>query len=207
MKQSYANTRVTVIQPGSTPPTITFTANSTSVKIGRSPVLNWTSANAISCVPSSENWSMDGNTTPNSGNTYGNITADALADVVPVTYTITCAGAGGSVSESVTVTVDLSASAFNAFAGLVQNNSASQTQTGFTYVWSNDLQIGSPYSADVKALQTALTKNGVYTGEITGGFYDQTYLAVKKFQQKYDINSTGYVGLQTRTKLNSLFSK
>ena len=95
------------------------------------------------------------------------------------------------------------ASALDAFNSAV--NSASETQTGFTYVWNYDLQIGSPYFADVSALQTALTKEGVYTGEITGGFYNQTFSAVKAFQQKYGIKTTGYVGSITRSKLNALY--
>jgi len=88
-----------------------------------------------------------------------------------------------------------SSSALNAF------NSA----TGFSYTWNRDLQIGSPYFADVSALQTALTKEGVYTGEITGGFYNQTFTAIKAFQQKYGIEATGFVGPETRAKLNSLY--
>ncbi|MFH1178286.1 MAG: peptidoglycan-binding domain-containing protein, partial [bacterium] len=95
------------------------------------------------------------------------------------------------------------ANALGALDSLAANNSGSQTQTGFSYNWSRDLQIGSPYLEDVKSLQTALTKEGVYSGEITGGFYNQTYWAVQAFQQKYGINSTGYVGALTREKLNS----
>ncbi|MFA6408490.1 MAG: peptidoglycan-binding domain-containing protein, partial [Candidatus Paceibacterota bacterium] len=97
------------------------------------------------------------------------------------------------------------ASAFNAFQS-VKAPTVSKTQVAsFSYVWNNDLQIGSSFSADVTALQTALTKEGVYTGELTGGYYDQTYISVKAFQQKYGINPTGYVGLQTRAKLNELY--
>ncbi len=77
--------------------------------------------------------------------------------------------------------------------------------TKYTYTWSNDLQVGSPYTADVKALQTALTMEGLFTGEITGGFYSQTFNAVKDFQQKYGIETTGYVGAITRAKLNDLY--
>ncbi len=71
-------------------------------------------------------------------------------------------------------------------------------------MWNRDLQIGSPYFADVSALQTALARESLYAGEITGGFYNQTYIAVKAFQNKYGIKESGYVGIQTRTKLNSL---
>jgi len=45
----------------------------------------------------------------------------------------------------------------------------------------------------------------VYAGEITGGFYNQTYWAVQAFQQKYGIEATGFVGPDTRAKLNVLY--
>jgi peptidoglycan hydrolase-like protein with peptidoglycan-binding domain len=76
--------------------------------------------------------------------------------------------------------------------------------TGFIYTWNTDLQIGSTGS-DVTALQGALTNEGVYSGEITGGFYTQTFTAVKAFQNKYGIDATGYVGPATRAKLNALY--
>ena len=92
------------------------------------------------------------------------------------------------------------ASALNAL------NSATQSSANFSYAWNNDLQIGST-GADVNALQTALTKEGIYTGDITGGFYNATYTAVEAFQQKYGIKASGYVGALTREKLNALYSK
>ena len=91
--------------------------------------------------------------------------------------------------------------ALNSATGSATNSSV----PSFSYVWNNDLQIGSPYSADVTALQEALTKDGVYYGEITGGFYSQTFAAVQAFQQKYGIESTGFVGSITRAKLNALY--
>lgn len=97
------------------------------------------------------------------------------------------------------------ASVLNAFNSAV-NAGVSQSTTGFAYVWNRDLQIGSPYTTDVSALQRALTLEQMYVGEITGGFYDQTFAAVKAFQRKYDIESTGYVGPNTRSLLNTLYS-
>lgn len=73
------------------------------------------------------------------------------------------------------------------------------------YEWTRNLEVGSSYADDVSALQMALTKEGIYTGEVTGGFYAQTYLAVKAFQTKYGIESTGFVGPTTRAKLNELY--
>jgi peptidoglycan hydrolase-like protein with peptidoglycan-binding domain len=78
---------------------------------------------------------------------------------------------------------------------------------GPSYTWRADLRIGSPLTADITALQIALTKEGLYSGPITGGFFSQTYAGVVAFQQKYDIAATGYVGPDTRAKLNSLYSR
>jgi murein L,D-transpeptidase YcbB/YkuD len=83
--------------------------------------------------------------------------------------------------------------------------SSYQSQADFSYVWTRDLQIGSPFTEDVVALQIALAKEGVYSGDPSGGFYSQTFAAVKAFQQKYGIEATGFVGPETRAKLNALF--
>lgn len=77
----------------------------------------------------------------------------------------------------------------------------------FGYVWNTDLHVGSPYKNDIESLQIALTKEGVYKGPITGGFYTQTLAGVIAFQQKYGIGEAGNVGPLTRAKLNSLYSK
>ena len=77
--------------------------------------------------------------------------------------------------------------------------------TTFSHQWNKDLGVGSIDLVDVSALQTALSIEGVYADEITGGFYNKTQTAVKLFQQKYNINPTGFVGPQTRSKLNALY--
>ena len=59
---------------------------------------------------------------------------------------------------------------------------------------------------EVRALQEALKELGLYSGDITGGFYDRTFEAVKNFQDRYDIEPTGYVGPATRAQLNLLFA-
>ena len=121
--------------------------------------------------------------------------------IVPLTATSSASSTSYNYSQN------QMAGALSAIEGLTSNNSASRAQAGFTYTWNRDIQIGSPYFEDVKALQTALTREGVYTGETTGGFYNQTFWAVKDFQQKYDIEATGFVGPLTRTKLNELYVK
>jgi lysozyme len=58
---------------------------------------------------------------------------------------------------------------------------------------------------EVKMLQQILIKEGfLKVGLDTGGFFQQTLLAVKNFQLKYGIQTTGNVGPITRAKLNEL---
>lgn len=82
--------------------------------------------------------------------------------------------------------------------------------------FSRDLYFGMSGSSDVSCLQRFLKNQGadIYPeGLITGNFFNKTKQAVVRFQEKYagDIlkplglnNATGYVGLSTRTKINSL---
>ncbi len=130
---------------------------------------------------------------------------------------MTCTGVGGSVIKSVTLSVtpsgitnSQSASVLGAYNQITTNEQSTNTvdanvAKGFKYNWNRTLQRGSPYADDVSALQMALTFEGVYTGEITGGFYGKTLEAVKLFQTKYAIEVLGIVGPQTRAKLNALY--
>ncbi len=69
--------------------------------------------------------------------------------------------------------------------------------TGFT----QPLRSGST-GAQVTALQTRLTAEGVYTGPITGYYGVLTTAGVKAFQKKYGITQLGIVGPMTRAQLN-----
>jgi hypothetical protein len=103
---------------------------------------------------------------------------------------------------------DMTTSAFSAFKSAqtaVQTVAAAPATTDFSYMWTRDLQVGSPYVADVSALQMALAREGVYSGDVTGGFFSQTFTAVQAFQVKYGIAVTGFVGPDTRAKLNALY--
>ena len=216
-----------VVAPISITPTVAISASPLSITVGQPATLTWSSTNATSCTAYGGNWSGSQNTngsitmSPSSAGSYtysiacyagvNTITASATVNVTsaPTASPIACPSWGCNRPAPIKIqSLDSSAAAINALDGLSgSNNSASQTQpqTSFSYVWNNDLQIGSPYSADVKALQTALTKEGLYSGDITGGFYDQTYLAVKAFQEKYGIKASGYAGLITRAKLNEIY--
>ena len=100
-------------------PTVTFTANPTSITSGNSTTLTWSSTNASSCTASG-GWSGGKNT---SGSQSVSPTSNA-------TYTLTCTGTGGSANKSVTVTV-------------TQAQTQTQTQTGHPAPsWALSLQEG-----------------------------------------------------------------
>src|SRR3989344_3556543 len=75
-------------------PTITLTADPTTIQEGNSSTLEWSSTNATSCT-ASNGWS-------GARNLSGN---EVVSPLVTTTYTLACTGPGGSDSESVTVTV------------------------------------------------------------------------------------------------------
>ena len=87
----------------------------------------------------------------------------------------------------------------------VAQTPAAGAKTGFTYRFTLNLWRGQE-GTEVRALQEALKAEGLYDAGITGGFFDRTKAAVMKFQEKYGINPTGYVGPATRAQLNALFS-
>lgn len=191
------------------PPTLTLTLSKSTMVASANPVyatlpvLTWSSQNAESCNASGAGWS---GTLSLSG-------SQKVNPVVTTTYTITCSNSGGAVTQSVTLTVASagalqSASALSGYDQLMNEGPVTASGSGvptFHYVWNQNLQIGSPYTEDIKALQEALTQIGMFTGEITGGFYSKTFAAVKQFQKKNGIEMTGFVGPQTRAKLNFLF--
>ena len=75
-------------------PTLSLTANPTSIEAGKSSTLSWSSSNATSCVASGA-WS-------------GNKNLSGQQPVQPSTnasYTLTCSGPGGSVQRTASVTV------------------------------------------------------------------------------------------------------
>ncbi len=191
-------------------PTLTLTLDKVNIVANATPLYNdlptisWSSANAIACDAFGTGW---GGAVAFSGNQKVNPS-------VTTTYSMVCTGVEGSVIRSVTLTVtnpdsinSQTASVIGGFNQL-ENNSTVQTQkqSGFTYTWNHNLQFGSPYTADVSALQTALIHSGVYSGAVTGGFYNQTLAAVKRFQAEHGIESTGFVGPVTRAELIALYN-
>jgi len=81
-------------QGATSAPTVTLSANPTTITQGQSSTLSWSSTNATSCT-ASNGWS---GTKATSG-------TQTLSPTTNTTYTISCTGAGGSIVKSVTVAV------------------------------------------------------------------------------------------------------
>ncbi len=60
-------------------------------------------------------------------------------------------------------------------------------------------------SDEVRALQEALAREGLFDHEITGRFFEVTEQAVQEFQTKYELDPSGSVGPGTQAKLNELY--
>ncbi|OGZ20037.1 MAG: hypothetical protein A2654_02370 [Candidatus Nealsonbacteria bacterium RIFCSPHIGHO2_01_FULL_43_31] len=75
---------------------------------------------------------------------------------------------------------------------------------------NQDLSFGMKGNPQVLCLQEFLKNQGtaIYPeGIINGNFFNATLQAVIRFQQKYSIQGTGYVGPVTRVKINQLLTK
>ena len=92
---------------------------------------------------------------------------------------------------------------------VVQNNTSN-----WCYKFTKNLKVGNT-GTEVSQLQTALLKEGLFSGTTTNYFGPKTALAVTKFQEKYAKNiltpygltaGTGLVGPSTIAKLNNLYA-
>ena len=90
-----SNTASATTQAGTPAPTVTISANPTSVSSGGSSTLTWSSANATSCTASG-GWT--GSKATSGTQTLTNLTTTT-------TYTLTCTGTGGSANNAATITV------------------------------------------------------------------------------------------------------
>jgi plastocyanin len=98
------------IRMASSPPTVVFTAASSSVTAGQTVTLTWSSTNATSCTAGgSSAW-----TGPES--TSGTLAVSVSATA---TLTLTCTGNGGSAAQSVTVTASAAAAKSSGGGGAV----------------------------------------------------------------------------------------
>lgn len=89
---------------------------------------------------------------------------------------------------------------------------AREASKDFTHTFNTDLKLGMR-GTEVTALQKALLLTKDFYGDFYGDYLDTGYFgkvtlaSVKRFQAKYGIPTTGYVGKLTRGKLNELTSK
>ncbi len=154
--------RVTV--GGASAPTLTFSANPTTVASGGSSTLTWSSTNATSCT-ASNGWS---------GSRLTSGTASTGALTANRTYVLTCTGSGGSVQRSASVSVQASTPAptltltaspktvpFGG-ASTVTWNSANATGCTASGSWS-----GSRATSGSQSF-TGITTNRTYTLQCTG---------------------------------------
>lgn len=77
------------------------------------------------------------------------------------------------------------------------------------HYWDKDLSLGMTDDTDVASLQKVLRLEGIYSGPLTGNFFELTREAVMAFQKKHNFDSgsvNGRVGPHTRTILNDLYS-
>jgi len=95
-------------------------------------------------------------------------------------------------------------------ASLMAQLQTLQAQQGTTATWchtfNNNLGFTNSGTADVSALHTALQKENISYGLDDNATYSEdTATAVVKFQTKYGITQSGYIGAKTRAELNALY--
>ncbi|KKQ82277.1 MAG: hypothetical protein UT05_C0003G0099 [Parcubacteria group bacterium GW2011_GWF2_38_76] len=84
---------------------------------------------------------------------------------------------------------------------------ASPKQSGYLpYNFDRRMSVGLVDDDGVRALQEALTREGLFNHPITGRFFGITEAAVKAFQIKYGFDPSGSTGPGTQRKLNELYS-
>jgi len=128
-------------------------------------------------------------------------------------------GGGGAPTPVYTVIPGTSSSAASSVASsqgaTVTQTTTGQTTTktistpsGVTITITKSLKVGSQNS-EVKALQQALAQDKtIYPEGLATGYYGPaTRNAIIRFQKKYGIEPVGYVGPQTRKKLNEIYGQ
>ena len=157
--------------------------------------LSWESKNIDNCLVS--------------GDWYSPVSASGSQSVGKITkpenYTLTCFDKDGKeISDSIDINIDNKTIPSEFLLSI----SLTDLFKDFRYFWKKELCLGLKNDPDVVALQTALFFEGILSPQekITGNYDDDTFQAVKKFQENYGIVPlTGCVKSQTIAKLNELF--
>lgn len=144
-----------------------------------------------------------GNTTDSNVASQG---SDILTAVINGSYTVNNPSASGSPSLTSTPTSSRSSSGSSSRVSTLPSTPSAVFST-----YSTSGTLTGPFGPSVSGtqvtlLQQTLLRDGVYPEAIISGYYGlATQAAVKRFQQKYGIETTGIAGPQTRAKLNELY--
>jgi hypothetical protein len=118
-------------------PTITLTANPTSINSGSSSTLTWSSTNATSCSATSPSgWTSS---TATSG-------TKSVSPTATTTYTISCTGAGGTNTANATITVNLAAGCYQSTTAWDNHTITSQSNS-FTFDYD-----ATPQAANINSV-------------------------------------------------------
>lgn len=185
-----------------------FSQNSPSISVGQSMAI------AISGGATSNYYiSSNSNPTVVQANISGNSLL-LLGHINGSSVIVVCAASNNCNSLAVTVgTISNSSGNSNTGSSTTSTGTVSTPTTNTSsnttttapvkpkYKFTRYLYIGS-VGEDVKALQTRLIYEGVYSGPVTGKFGALTYQGVKNYQKKNKISQLGVVGPATRASLN-----
>jgi hypothetical protein len=154
------------VQSGSAP-TLTFSANPTSVASGGSTQLRWSSTHATSCTASGS-WSGSRPVASN-GWTIAGITSNR-------TFNLQCSGTGGSISRTVTVTVGGGGS--TSLSGAVDSSYVDRFGTNKIYVFAGNVTPDDIDGAGAEPVTTLAVNQdanactfGYAGGALTAGTY------------------------------------
>ncbi len=158
-------------------------------------VLSWDSQGVDNCLIS--------------GDWYSPVSTSGSQSVGKITkhtnYILVCVDdKGTNISDSVAINIDEKTIPRE----LLPDIALGELFKDFRYHWQKQFCRELKNDPDVTALQTVLFIEGILTPQdkITGNFDEETFEAVKKFQENYDITpQTGCVGPVTMAKLNELY--
>jgi Beta-propeller repeat len=149
---------------GAAAPTVTIAVVPTTISVGQSANLTWSSTNATSCTASG-GWT---GTQATSGTASESPTASGN-----VTYTLTCAGTGGNVQGSATLTVTAVAPTVTISVNptsitLGQSASLTWSTTNATACTASGAWTGSEEASGTQSVTPTATGNSTYTLTCTG---------------------------------------
>jgi uncharacterized protein (TIGR03118 family) len=140
---------------GGMAPTVTLTESASSITLGQSATLTWSSTGATTCNESGA-WSM-----ANAGTSGSTPVTPAAAG--SDTYTMTCTGTYGSGSKSVTLTVTAAGAGPYSMTSLVADTKGTAAQTtdaNLVNPWGLSMAPGAPVWTSNNATQTSTLYDG-----------------------------------------------